>query len=302
MKYKYVYDVLNMVRTPNSAKKGERYWLFPNQRFELVFAKGDKYTPHFRALTSNENREYDRDKFNSINESDLHYQAKLHIASTKYFKLSNDIIIQGTEAYTEEDKHGKWQGHKYKPDVIYYDDNGKILCFVEIYVTHKIDDDKTEYYAKQGIDVYELKFTDNDFEEPTAVRYLPRESERKRIEAFGERQEEFRIEFERLEEDIIGYRNKIRYREAEIEEELREEEEEFRKSVRGRTTGESKELDDKINVLHKDIRETEQDIERMEKAIRLFENEYFGTSCDRRTLQIPYQYEKECNDSCSCGI
>ena len=169
------------------AKKDESYYYDYNLINEFVLRQGDKNRHHF-ALKSGSN---------IGGETDIHRDAKMWLVSTKELFYNGCVI----KAYYTEYERATIKDSKRIPDVTFYDEQGNIICIIEVVNTNAISIEKEKELKERNILTFEAVIKDGSYKEFESIRYFGNEQiEGRRVES---KEEINRIRFELQRKDDL---------------------------------------------------------------------------------------------------
>jgi len=147
---KFAYDGNNNIITLEETIKGNSYYLYKDKDVELeVVDSGNirlKYLRRKRGLD------------NYMNESPEHYSAKMKIVYDGYFDVDG-IRIKPFKAIEE-----KYVSQSKKPDVVFYNEDGSILCIIEVFKTNRKNEEDIKQFNNLNLTVYEYNINNGTTE------------------------------------------------------------------------------------------------------------------------------------------
>lgn len=157
VQYPYAYHGDKLV-SANEAEKYGYFYLLDDQgiQIEMILVKGDIYQPHFRT----------KHLGSFTLESIEHLQLKSEIAERKWIEY-NGLKIEATSVEIEK-RHGQLGKNGRRPDLTFIDENGEILCFVEIVHTHR----PTDLYLHEAYESNFLIFEIPTHDQKRIIRHL----------------------------------------------------------------------------------------------------------------------------------
>lgn len=146
-------------------KTGDKcYWVDGGKEYEVYPAKGEKQRAHFRCMPGvviDANRAFHKD-------------CQYYLQETKCFEF-DDAIIKASEVLLEHEAAHRIKqeipNYSMIPDCLFLDDEGNILCIIEVWYTHKKTEEDINKIHKYKIITFEAKY-ENDFREPTTITGL----------------------------------------------------------------------------------------------------------------------------------
>jgi len=223
IQYAYKDGKLYNVNDPEIKTGDKCYWVDGGKEYEVYPAKGEKQRAHFRCMPGvviDANRAFHKD-------------CQYYLQETKCFELDSGII-EASEVLLEYDAAYRIKqeipNYSMIPDCLFLDDEGNILCIIEVWYTHKKSQEDIAKIKQYKILTFEAKY-ETDFKKPTnitglyfgtlpriktATEHIQAQSERitrvrreitekdKRIQQSTEFQSEF---FEMVKKQIIEWMN-----------------------------------------------------------------------------------------------
>ena len=131
---------------------GQRYsWIDNNIEYVVYPAKGEKNNHHFRSMPG---VKIDEDRI-------FHLNCQYYIQDIKKVELDN-LTIKCNKVLLEAEAaryiKAKIPDYSMRPDCLFLDQNGEILCIVEVNVTHAKDDKDIEKIKQYKIPTIELTY------------------------------------------------------------------------------------------------------------------------------------------------
>jgi hypothetical protein len=182
IQYAYKDDKLYNVNDAEIITGDKCYWVDGFEKYEVYPAKGEKQRPHFRCMPGvviDANRAFHKD-------------CQYYLQETKQLHFE-DCIIEATEVLLEHEAAYRIKkdipNYSMIPDCLFLDDNGDILCIVEVFYTHKKSEEDIKKINQYGIITFELTY-ENDHKKPTETFFLYRgiECRVKRAQAYIQEQ------------------------------------------------------------------------------------------------------------------
>ena len=210
----------NSIHIDDAVKGVTYYFRYEDKEYEIIVAHGDKYIKHYKTK-----RGEDIDA-NII----FHKDCQKYIKENKVVEVDNLTIICDKvllEAEAARYIKAKIPDYSMRPDCLFLDSDGEIMCIVEVNVTHAKDDkdiDKIEQYKIPTIELTYGKRKDN-YKQPEATEWLyqseiiPQIRDCHRRIKFGE------VEIQKLYAAKDPQINELERQIRELEREIKEEEE-----------------------------------------------------------------------------
>ena len=182
-----------------ASKSLDSYYYDYNLTNEFVLRQGDKNRHHFAFKSGNGGGD---------GETDLHRDAKMWLVRIKEFKY-NDCVIKAHSVKYEE---ATIQESSRIPDVTFYDEQGDILCIIEVVNTNSVSEEKEQELKEIGILTFEAVIKNGSYKEFESVRYFGN----KQIEGFRgdskKRVERNIYKSESIRSSLIGHTKEERER------------------------------------------------------------------------------------------
>ena len=164
IQYAYKNDKLYHIDDPEIKTGDKCYWVDKGKMYEVYPAKGEKQRAHFRAypgVVIDANRAFHKD-------------CQYYLQETKVLELQ-DVFIQASEVLLEHEaaKRIKKDIPNYSmiPDVLFLDDQGEIMCILEVWYTHKKSEEDIKKIQEYKIITIELKY-EKDYKQCTRAQGL----------------------------------------------------------------------------------------------------------------------------------
>jgi len=164
IQYAYKNDKLYHVDDPEIKTGDKCHWVDKGKLYEVYPAKGEKQRAHFRAcpgVVIDANRAFHKD-------------CQYYLQETKILELQ-DVLIQASEVLLEHEaaKRIKKEIPNYSmiPDVLFLDDQGEIMCILEVWYTHKKSEEDIKKIQEYKIITIELKY-EKDYKQCTRAQGL----------------------------------------------------------------------------------------------------------------------------------
>lgn len=154
------------------AQKDTRWWLLEHRKIELILCEGDKVKKYWRTK-SNEDFLYKypdgvRQYWNS--ESEPHKYIKRQLLEKKTLLINNEVLVKAHCAKGEV-----WiDSIRKRPDVVFYDEAGNIICLIEIYCSNKKSPKDIRKLSELNIPVFEINASNYEVEDKGNNRNRPR--------------------------------------------------------------------------------------------------------------------------------
>jgi len=157
----------NSIHIDDAVKGNTYYFRYEDKEYEIIVAHGDKYRKHYKTK-----RGEDID-VNII----FHKDCQKYLKETKAVNVDNLTIICDKvllEAEAARYIKAKIPDYSMRPDCLFLDSDGEIMCIVEVNVTHAKDDKDIEKINQYKIITYELTYgrEKNDYRNPIGIEGL----------------------------------------------------------------------------------------------------------------------------------
>jgi hypothetical protein len=223
IQYAYKDGKLYNVNDPEIKTGDKCYWVDGGKEYEVYPAKGEKQRAHFRCMPGvviDANRAFHKD-------------CQYYLQETKCFELDSGII-EASEVLLEHEAAYRIKqeipNYSMIPDCLFLDDEGNILCIIEVWYRHRKSEEDIAKIKQYKILTFEAKY-ETDYQKPRnitglylgtlprikrATEHIQAQSERitrvrreitekdKRIQQSTEFQSEF---FEMVKKQIIEWMN-----------------------------------------------------------------------------------------------
>ena len=164
IQYAYKDGKLYNVNDPEIKTGDKCYWVDGGKEYEVYPAKGDKQRAHFRCMPGvviDANRSFHKD-------------CQYYLQETKCFELDSEII-EASEVLLEYEAAYRIKqeipNYSMIPDCLFLDDEGNILCIIEVWYTHKKSQEDIAKIQQYKILTFEAKY-ETDFQKPTNIAGL----------------------------------------------------------------------------------------------------------------------------------
>jgi hypothetical protein len=164
IQYAYKDGKLYNVNDPEIKTGDKCYWVDGGKEYEVYPAKGDKQRAHFRCMPGvviDANRSFHKD-------------CQYYLQETKCFELDSEII-EASEVLLEHEAAYRIKqeipNYSMIPDCLFLDDEGNILCIVEVWYTHKKSQEDIAKIQQYKILTFEAKY-ETDYQKPTNITGL----------------------------------------------------------------------------------------------------------------------------------
>ena len=243
---------------PTSAEYNVDY--FDNRGNKLILkAKDSKYKRvHFSYNP-------DVDWLNRTESNTVHTQAIEYIQK-KGFVIVKGVKFEPAKIVIEK---ATLEGNRLIPDLTFYDSDGNILCLIEVYCTHKCEDEKIEIIKKLNILTLGLEF-DEDYKKHTRHRsfgYRPSNEALSRVE---QRIHTIEGDIDTIEGEILRIRGILAFRPHDTSKDIEIVEDQIRhykKQQSDREDDEIREVESEIKHYTSEIQKTEQEAWQLRKEI-----------------------------------
>jgi len=164
IQYAYKDDKLYNVNDPEIKTGDKCYWVDCGKKYEVYPAKGEKQRAHFRCMPGvviDANRAFHKD-------------CQYYLQETKTIEF-DEVIIEASEVLLEHEAANRIKqeipNYSMIPDVLFLDDEGNIMCILEVWYTHKKSIEDIEKIKQYKIITIELKY-ETDYKNFTTVKRL----------------------------------------------------------------------------------------------------------------------------------
>jgi hypothetical protein len=161
IQYAYKDDKLYNVNNPEIKTGDKCYWVDCGKKYEVYPAKGEKQRAHFRCMPGvviDANRAFHKD-------------CQYYLQETKRIELENEII-EASEVLLEHEAANRIKqeipNYSMIPDCLFLDDQGNIMCILEVWYTHKKSPEDIEKIKQYKIITFELKY-ETDYQKHTSI-------------------------------------------------------------------------------------------------------------------------------------
>jgi hypothetical protein len=157
----------NSIHIDDAVKGVTYYFRYEDKEYEIIVAQGEKYIKHYKTK-----RGEDID-VNII----FHKDCQKYLKETKIVNVDNLTITCDKvllEAEAARYIKAKIPDYSMRPDCLFLDSDGEIMCIVEVNVTHakdKKDIEKIEQYKIPTIELTYGKRKDN-YKQPIGAQFL----------------------------------------------------------------------------------------------------------------------------------
>jgi len=222
----------NSIHIDDAVKGNTYYFRYEDEEYEIIVAHGDKYRKHYKTK-----RGEDID-LNII----FHKDCQLYLKKCKHIHLGEGYFIKANEVLLEAEAaryiKAKIPDYSMRPDCLFLDSDGEIMCIVEVNVTHAKDDKDLEKINQYKIITYELTYgrEKNDYRNPIGIEGLYLSEIPKQIRDCHQRIRNGEITIQKFETER-NRRNKQLYniddpKIRELEKTINELEREFEREIR----------------------------------------------------------------------
>jgi len=154
IQYAYKDGKLYNVNDPEIKTGDKCYWVDGGKEYEVYPAKGEKQRAHFRCMPGvviDANRAFHKD-------------CQYYLQETKCFEYKR-IKIQASKVLLEHEAKNRIKqeipNYSMIPDCLFLDDEGNILCIIEVWYTHKKSQEDIAKIQQYKILTFELKYESN---------------------------------------------------------------------------------------------------------------------------------------------
>jgi hypothetical protein len=202
----------NSIHIDDAVKGNTYYFRYEDKEYEIIVAHGDKYRKHYKTK-----RGEDID-VNII----FHKDCQKYLKEKKTVQVDNLTIICDKvllEAEAARYIKAKIPDYSMRPDCLFLDSDGEIMCIVEVNVTHAKDDKDIEKINQYQIPTIELTYgkQKDNYQQPIRTEWLYfREEEsceieiRKRIRAGNISIQKASLSYNKTREYIRTFNARVR--------------------------------------------------------------------------------------------
>lgn len=136
------------------AQKNTRWWLLEDKKIELVLCEGEKVKKYWRTKSDSEFRKMYPDGVKQYwnRESEQHKYIKRQLLEKKILPINDKVWIKAHSV-----KEEVWfDSISKRPDVVFYDEDGNIMCLIEIYYSHKKSQADIKKLSELNLPVFEI--------------------------------------------------------------------------------------------------------------------------------------------------
>jgi len=158
----------NSIHIDDAVKGNTYYFRYEDKEYEIIVADGAKNIKHYKTKRGDD-----------INANIIfHKDCQLYLKKCKHIHLGKGYFIKANKVLLEAEAaryiKAKIPDYSMRPDCLFLDIDGEILCIVEVNVTHAKDDKDIEKINKYKIITYELTYgrEKNDYRNPIGIECL----------------------------------------------------------------------------------------------------------------------------------
>jgi hypothetical protein len=157
----------NSIHIDDAVKGVTYYFRYEDKEYEIIVAHGEKYIKHYKTK-----RGEDID-VNII----FHKDCQKYLKETKAVNVDNLTIICDKvllEAEAARYIKAKIPDYSMRPDCLFLDSDGEIMCIVEVNVTHAKSDEDIEKIKQYKIITIELTYgkRKDNYQQPEGAQFL----------------------------------------------------------------------------------------------------------------------------------
>ena len=210
----------NSIHIDDAVKGFTYYFRYEDKEYEIIVAHGDKYIKHYKTK-----RGEDIDA-NII----FHKDCQKYIKESKAVEVDNLTITCDKvllEAEAARYIKAKIPDYSMRPDCLFLDSDGEIMCIVEVNVTHAKSDEDIEKIKQYKIITIELTYgkRKDNYKQPEATEWLYQSEIIPQIRDCHRRIKIGQVELQRLYAAKDPQINELERQIRELEREIKEEEE-----------------------------------------------------------------------------
>jgi hypothetical protein len=164
IQYAYKDGKLYNVNDPEIKTGDKCYWVDGGKEYEVYPAKGEKQRAHFRCMPGvviDANRAFHKD-------------CQYYLQETKCFEF-DEAIIEASEVLLEYEAAYRIKqeipNYSMIPDCLFLDDEGNILCIIEVWYRHRKSEEDIAKIKKYKILTFEAKY-ETDYQKPRNITGL----------------------------------------------------------------------------------------------------------------------------------
>lgn len=141
----------NIVHIDTAVKGVTYYFRYEDKEYEIIVAHGEVYRKHYKTKRG---EDIDKDII-------FHYNCQKYLKENKLVIIDN-LEIQANKVLLEAEAaryiKAKIPDYSMRPDCLFLDTDGEILCIVEVFVTHRKSNEDIEKIKEYKIPTIELTY------------------------------------------------------------------------------------------------------------------------------------------------
>ena len=157
----------NSIHIDDAVKGNTYYFRYEDEEYEIIVAHGDKYRKHYKTK-----RGEDIDVNIIFHKDCQKYLKENKVVNVENLTITCDKVLLEAEAarYIK----AKIPNYSMRPDCLFLDSDGKIMCIVEVNVTHAKDDKDIEKIKQYKIPTIELTYgkQKDNYQQPIRTEWL----------------------------------------------------------------------------------------------------------------------------------
>jgi len=157
----------NSIHIDYAVKGNTYYFRYEDKEYEIIVAHGDKYRKHYKTK-----RGEDIDVNIIFHKDCQKYLKENKVVNVENLTITCDKVLLEAEAarYIK----AKIPNYSMRPDCLFLDSDGKIMCIVEVNVTHAKDDKDIEKIKQYKIPTIELTYgkQKDNYQQPIRTEWL----------------------------------------------------------------------------------------------------------------------------------
>jgi len=157
----------NSIHIDDAVKGNTYYFRYEDKEYEIIVAHGDKYRKHYKTKRG----------------EDIDVNIIFHKDCQKYLKEKKTVQVDNLtitcdkvllEAEAARFIKAKIPDYSMRPDCLFLDSDGEIMCIVEVNVTHAKDDKEIEKIKQYKIPTIELTYgkQKDNYQQPIRTEWL----------------------------------------------------------------------------------------------------------------------------------
>jgi hypothetical protein len=157
----------NSIHIDDAVKGNTYYFRYEDKEYEIIVAHGDKYRKHYKTKRG----------------EDIDVNIIFHKDCQKYLKEKKTVQVDNLtitcdkvllEAEAARFIKAKIPDYSMRPDCLFLDSDGEIMCIVEVNVTHAKDDKDIEKIKQYKIPTIELTYgkQKDNYQQPIRTEWL----------------------------------------------------------------------------------------------------------------------------------